>query len=364
MPESRSSGRLLVVEDEGITAIDTGDLLRGLGYEIAGVAYSGEDAIRRADELRPDLVLMDIRLRGAMDGVAAARAIHTRFGIPVVFATAYADDATLARARLAEPFGYVLKPFHERELRSTVEVALFKHRMERQRADVLAMLSHDIRNPLGVILAYSEMLAEELARGPGPQAEDLVRRVTATARAIHGLLTNYLDASRIETGRLCLARDAVAVNEVVARVCQQYDTEARRRGVSLVMQLAPSLPPAAADGVACERIVTNLLHNALKFTPRAGAVTLRSTLRAGMLTIEVADTGPGIPASRLPHLFDRYQQTAAARDGGGTGLGLFIVKTLAEAQGGRVGVDSAPGRGTCFTLSLPLASGAAAAAGD
>jgi signal transduction histidine kinase len=355
MRESRSAERLLIVEDEGITAIDTADLLRGLGYDVVGLVYAAEDAIAQVEAQRPDLVLMDIRLRGAMDGIAAARVIQTRYGVPVVFATAYADDATLARARLAEPFGYVLKPFHERELRSAIEMALFKHRMERQRADMLAMLSHDIRNPLGVILAYGEMLEEELARGPGPQAQDLVRRVTATARAIHGLLTNYLDASRIETGRLCLARDAVALNDVVTRVCQQYDAEARRRGVSLVTELAPSLPAAAADAVACERIVTNLLHNALKFTPRAGSVTIRSLRRGDMLAIEVADTGPGIPAEQLPHLFDRYQQTAAARDGGGTGLGLFIVKTLAEAQGGRVAVESAPGRGSTFTVLLPMA---------
>src|SRR5262249_14704168 len=97
-----------------------------------GVTRFGEEAIRLAEERRPDLVLMDIRLKGAMDGVAAAQEIRARFQLPVVYLTAYADDDTLGRARVTEPFGYILKPFQERELQTAIEMALYKHRSERE----------------------------------------------------------------------------------------------------------------------------------------------------------------------------------------------------------------------------------------
>ena len=126
---------ILVVEDERVVATDIEESLRGLGYAVVGAAASGVSAIRRAVETEPDLVLMDIKLKGAMDGVDAAGEVHDRLGIPVVFLTAYADEEILDRAKLTSPSGYVLKPFDERALRSAVEIALHRHPEERKLAE-------------------------------------------------------------------------------------------------------------------------------------------------------------------------------------------------------------------------------------
>jgi two-component system cell cycle sensor histidine kinase/response regulator CckA len=122
--------RILIVEDERIVARDIENRLTRLGYEVVGAARRGEDAVGMAEQLRPNLVLMDIRLEGALDGVAAAQEIRTRWQLPVVYLTAYADQDTLQRARVTEPFGYVLKPFDERELHTAIEMALYKHHAE------------------------------------------------------------------------------------------------------------------------------------------------------------------------------------------------------------------------------------------
>jgi PAS domain S-box-containing protein len=124
--------RILVVEDEGIVAKDIKDVLERMGHVVTHTVASGGEALGSVADSHPDLVLMDIVLRGDMDGVEAAERIRERFHVPVVYLTAYADDATLQRAKLAAPFGYILKPFEERDLRSTIEVALYKHRMERK----------------------------------------------------------------------------------------------------------------------------------------------------------------------------------------------------------------------------------------
>ncbi|MHC5034564.1 MAG: response regulator, partial [Planctomycetota bacterium] len=126
-----ANARIQVVEDESIVALDIKDNLEILGYNVVAVESSGEPAIQKAIETRPDLVLMDIRLKGEMDGIEAAQQIRAHLGTPVIYLTAYADEATLQRAKITEPYGYILKPFEERELHTTIEMALYKHRMEK-----------------------------------------------------------------------------------------------------------------------------------------------------------------------------------------------------------------------------------------
>ena len=132
--------RILIVEDEAIVALDIRRQLAELGYEPAAHTMRGEDAVELAEQLRPDLVLMDIQLPGEMDGIATAQEIRERFSIPVVFLTAFAGGETLKRARLAEPYGYIIKPFEDRELRTVIEMALYKHHAERELRESHAVL--------------------------------------------------------------------------------------------------------------------------------------------------------------------------------------------------------------------------------
>jgi PAS domain S-box-containing protein len=186
---------IFVVEDEAIVANDIKETLISLGYGVAGTAKSGESALEKIGETRPDLVLMDVHLAGRMDGIEAAGQIHVRYGIPVIFLTAYADNALLERAKITEPYGYIIKPYDERGLHSAIEMALYKHTMERRlkeseettrlmvnaTKDLLYLLSAD-----GKILVANETLAgltgmspEELA---GTSAYDLVAKKILTPK--------------------------------------------------------------------------------------------------------------------------------------------------------------------------------------
>lgn len=127
MPEAQ----ILVVEDEIIIAEDIQRRLKRMGYTVPVIASSGEEAIKKARENNPDLVLMDIVIHGGMDGIETAEQIRASLDIPIVYLTAYADEKTLERAKITEPFGYIIKPFKERELQITIEIALYKHKMEK-----------------------------------------------------------------------------------------------------------------------------------------------------------------------------------------------------------------------------------------
>jgi len=126
------TARIQIVEDEKIVAMDIQDRLESFNYTISELAVSGEEAIKKAADTNPNLVLMDIMLKGKIDGIKAAQHIRAFFDIPVVFLTAYADENTLQRAKMAEPFGYLIKPFDDKELHATIEMALYKHMMERK----------------------------------------------------------------------------------------------------------------------------------------------------------------------------------------------------------------------------------------
>ena len=128
-----SPNRILIVEDQNIIALDLKSRLQGLGYAVVATLSSGEEAVQVSGDLQPDLILMDIRLKGRIDGIEAAAEIRCAQDIPIIYLTAHSDEQTLQRARLTEPNGYLLKPIEDQELRLTIEMALYKHKMERDR---------------------------------------------------------------------------------------------------------------------------------------------------------------------------------------------------------------------------------------
>jgi len=150
-----AKARIMIVEDEMIVAGDIKRTLQDKEYEVSSVVSSGEEAIKKAEADNPDLVLMDIVLKGEMNGIDAAREIRERFGIPVVYLTAYADEKTLTRAKITEPFGYIVKPFHEKELHSNIEMALYKHKTERKLKESYARLKRTME---GIIDAMAMMV--------------------------------------------------------------------------------------------------------------------------------------------------------------------------------------------------------------
>jgi CheY-like chemotaxis protein len=135
-----AEAQIMVVEDESLIAEDICDSLEHMGYRVCRTVASGEDAIEQAGQLKPDLVLMDIMLHGPMDGIEAAGQIRQKLDIPIVFLTSYADEAVLARAKLTTPLGYLLKPFESRELRATIEMALYKHHADQERERLIQEL--------------------------------------------------------------------------------------------------------------------------------------------------------------------------------------------------------------------------------
>ncbi len=229
-----------------------------------------------------------------------------------------------------------------------------KKERERRRTEFIAMLSHDIKNPLGVILGYTDLLLEEMAEQGRAEEKGVLERIRINALTVHCLVVNYLHFSKIEAGHFTLTKESLLLNDVVQLVGQRYETEARRRNIALTFALQPDLPQILDDPLALERVVTNLLHKALKFTPEAGCVTLRTRTDDEAVVVAVVDTGPGIAAAALSDLFQKIRRATTNGYQEGMGLGLFISKELVEAHSGHIDVKSTLGQGSCFSVRLPL----------
>ena len=228
--------RVLVVEDQAIVAKDIERNLLELGYVVPAIALSGEGAIQRAAETQPDLVLMDIRLSGEMDGIEAAEEIRTRFDIPVVYLTGYADEETVRRAKLTEPFGYIVKPFESRELGSAIEVALYKHEMERRLRESEERYRSLFENvPVGINLTTPE--GQILDANPAlVEMLGFPDRETALAVSAADL---YVDPEDRERWQALIERE---------RVVRGFEVQLRRRDGTAIWVRSSARAVCDADG--------------------------------------------------------------------------------------------------------------------
>lgn len=220
----------------------------------------------------------------------------------------------------------------------------------RQREDVVSVVSHDLRNPLGVVFGATDILLELPLDDEGRkrQAEIIGR----AARRMSRLIEDLLDVSRIQDGLLVVRRALEHVPDVLVEAMDLFQEQAEGKGVRLVLDVPDTGPHARLDRDRLLQALANLLDNALRLTPEGGVVTLSAEGLEGRVAIRVSDTGPGIPPEAIDHVFDRYwQKEETAR--GSVGLGLTIVKGVMDAHGGEVRVTSEVGRGTTFTLLFP-----------
>jgi signal transduction histidine kinase len=226
------------------------------------------------------------------------------------------------------------------------------HEALRAREDLLAIVSHDLRNPLGVVLASTALLLK--SNLPPDKQERARRQVEAIQRAgnrMNRLIRDLLDFASIQAGRLSVSKHPQDVAAMVNEVLEVTEPLAATKSHRLVADVAPELA-VRCDHDRVIQLFSNLVGNAVKFTPDGGTITVRAAPEGGILRFSVTDTGPGISADELPHVFDRYYQ-AQRRNRDGIGLGLSIARGIVEAHGGRIWADDAPGGGARITFRLP-----------
>ena len=229
--------------------------------------------------------------------------------------------------------------------------------IERQKSDFLAMVTHDLKSPLTVILGYAEMIMDLKGNAIDSDTADMVKGILQSGRKIHDLVEDFLTISRLEKGDAAIHLSVTDVSSLLEETAAEAETVAASAGLSLRLEIG-ALPNALLDSHLVRRAVWNMLDNAVKYTPAGGNITLSArTEQRGVenfLVISVTDTGIGISQNERERIFDKYYRSPKAAGIKGTGLGLAIVKAVADAHSGKVELESEPWKGSTFSLILPL----------
>ncbi|HUO62070.1 MAG TPA: ATP-binding protein [Terriglobales bacterium] len=228
-------------------------------------------------------------------------------------------------------------------------------RASQAKSEFLANMSHELRTPMNAILGFTEMILDDIYGEVPPDIRGPIQDVRTCGQQLLRLINDVLDLSKIEAGRMELSLTDYSVQEVVETARTSLRSLAAEKGLEFVADVAPDLPLAYGDGKRITQCLTNLVGNALKFT-KQGRVEIGARLDGDCVVYRVTDTGIGIPADQLDQIFGEFRQVDASisREFGGTGLGLSITKTFVELHGGRIWVESEPGRGSTFRFAIPL----------
>lgn len=223
----------------------------------------------------------------------------------------------------------------------------------RAREEMLGVVSHDLRDPLAVI----ELCAGLIERSAG--ADEEVRHRTAilhrTARRMSRLVHNLLSSSALAVGELSIDPEPEPVEALLLQTVEEHEPEAREKSITLEYEVTPDLPKVSCDCDRVLQVLSNLVSNALRFTPKGGRVKLCADRQGDFVRVRVGDTGCGISTGMLPHIFEPYSRERR-QQGGRTGLGLSIAKAVIERHGGSIAVESQEGTGTTFSFTLPVAT--------
>ncbi len=225
--------------------------------------------------------------------------------------------------------------------------------LETVRQDFISNISHELRTPLASLKVLSETLQETALDDP-PAARRFLERMETEVDSLSMIVSELLELSRIESGRVPLRMEVTEPKVLIDQAVNRMIIQAQRKGLTITVDCPDNLPAVLVDPTRMEQVLVNLIHNAIKFTPEGGSITLKAENAAEKVLFSIQDTGNGITAEDLPRIFERFFKSDRARSGGGTGLGLAIAKHLVEAHGGKIWAESQEYVGSTFFFSVPI----------
>ncbi|MBC8507813.1 MAG: response regulator [Anaerolineales bacterium] len=384
-----SKAKILIVEDEVIVSKDLERRLLKMGFRVVGQEISGAAAIQKIYKTRPDLVLMDIKLSGEMDGIDVAEAINEKMDIPIVYLTAYSDEATLKRARISEPFGYILKPYQDREVKANIEMALYKHRIEKElkryRLDLeilvlertakllstnekleralrvkttfMQHMSHELRTPLNAILGFSDMLEFQSDDPLSDKQLNYIQNIQTGGKRLLRLVNNVLKLTEIEAGGVTPSPQQILIEDLFANIIQTVKSQVEEKDIQFHQNIPDQMLKISADPTHLCSVLLILLENAVKYTGNGGEIKLVALQSEdAKVNIRVIDSGIGFKPENISKLFAPFEQVEEDFLTGsdeGAGLSLALAKALVELNQGRIWAESeGEGKGSDFVIEF------------
>lgn len=353
----KDSPVILVVDDERSMRFILSQAMKQQGYKVLE-ASTGEECLEIYLAVKPDLVLLDAILPD-LAGFEVCRQLQALAGTEpplVLMVTSLEDAASVDKAFQAGATDYVTKPIHWPILQQRIRRLFASRQLEKLRHDLIHMIVHDMKSPLASMSGHLELLSYSGKETLSPAQQELVARASRSTQNLLDMVMMILDLRRMEEGKLSLERQAANVLEMLKLVISNLDWMSQTYQVELVAESEEPELVAEMDWNLIQRVLTNLISNAIKHSFSNSQVFIKIARRpSGELCIAVKDVGEGISLPDQWHIFNRYSQ-ASQRIGGSrtdTGLGLTFCKLAMEAHSGRIELESAVGVGSTFSLIFP-----------
>jgi signal transduction histidine kinase len=372
---------VLIIDDDPNLRKTLSDILRAKGYRTLS-AKDGAEGLALIGANAVDLALIDLKLPD-ISGLEVTRRIKVEYpGIEAIILTGNASLDSAIKATNIGAFSYLQKPYDIEQLllhirhatekqESGKKIREYQEHLEelvrertkelesanRAKTDFLANTSHELRTPLNAVIGFSSILLDGLDGELSDQQREHLRDILESGRRLHAIVEGMLAVAQTENGSLVLDPSRFPLREALDAALLSVEEVAQRSSIAVRLDLAPETDvEIEADRDKLEQIVGNLLDNGIKFTPAGGTVLVRAQLDRESVEIAVEDTGIGIRAEDLVRLFQPFCQLEAplTKTYAGAGLGLVLTKRLVELHGGRIRVESAPGAGSRFIVTLPL----------
>lgn len=377
-----SNYSILIVDDTQQNVQVLSQILRDVGYKVLA-AFNGKDALNLLTKRIPDLILLDVMMPG-MSGFDVAERIKSddiMAKIPIIFLSALDEAEAKVKAFESGGVDYITKPFQHKEVLARINLHLRLKSLEKEREkyilelqqkqehleklnkekdDILGIISHDMRNPLGGIIGISNFLLTDESITDPDETKELLRLIEQSAERLLALVNDLLDVAVIESNTFSLNKSKINISDLISDVVRLHEPAAKSKHVHLNHKDPSSDIFVELDVSKISQVIGNLISNAIKFTESKGTITVSSELNskdgANQLIICVSDNGIGIPEEMIPVLFKKLggHQRSGTNGEKGTGLGMPIVKRYIEVHGGQIEVESKVGEGTTFKISLPV----------
>ena len=369
-----TGGQVLVVDDEDRNRELLRDLLEAHGFSVDEVA-DGQAALDRVAARPPHVILLDIMMPG-LDGFEVCRRLKAdarSAAIPVLLVTALNERDERLLGIDVGATDFLSKPVDTRDLllrtRNAVQMKRLydqvqtdlrrQQDLERQRDELMHMIIHDMRSPLQGMLSSLEVL--QLISGPSltREAHGFLENAVGATQVLTDLVGSVLDVNRMESGQMPLHRESVNLSEVASESARSLG--GLLHGRSFGVEVPPAVGTPNSDAAHNRRVLTNLIGNAVRYSPPATPIRVVAVREPAGVRVEVVDQGVGIDAAQQARIFEKFAQVDRGRKGHSSGIGLTFCKLAVEAHGGSLGVRSTPGQGSTFWFTLP--DGPAAAGG-
>ena len=367
MSTSIQDNTVFVIDDDEIIRLSCEQILKKAGFKVE-IFASGIEGIERLKQVRPPLLVVDIKMP-ELDGFEVIKIVRKIDpDVVIVVITGYATIETAVDAMKMGAYDFLPKPFTPGELRMIIERGFERWRLARetkvlrkQKEEVerkfVTLVSHQLKGPLAAVKQYLDVLLYTGKDQFHGETLEWISRSQARINEMLSLIHDWLMMAKLDRGSLCDRAASSDIGKIIENVVQEYQQLPSSKNLTLGAEIAQGLPEVRGDAVSLSMLVGNLVSNAVKYNIAGGTVQVRAVGDGKWITIEVSDTGLGIPDSFRPHLFEEFYRvkTPETQNIPGTGLGLVICKKIVDELGGSIEVDSKEGEYTTFTVKLPVA---------